>query len=93
VDSYLTLFSLLSTSGWLSHNRPQLIQLWGDVPASSLRGLGGLDYRKYLTADMVLGGAGLFADKELLGLSGLKRVIDKIYFSKPQIRSLQGFQS
>jgi hypothetical protein len=43
-----------------------------------LHGLGELDYRKFLTADITVDGPALFSDIDVLGLSGYSRVIDQV---------------
>jgi hypothetical protein len=60
----------------LSHDGPDLVQFLEDIPVRSLHGLGGLDYRKSLSAEIMVNGTGLFAGPEVLGFSGLNRVID-----------------
>jgi hypothetical protein len=45
-----------------------------------LHGLGELDYRKFLSAEIMADGPGLFPGENVLGLSGLNRVMDKASF-------------
>jgi hypothetical protein len=91
VDSYLQLYQLLSTSHWLSHNGTALIRFWGDIPVSSLYELGGLDYRKFLTVDLMANGTGLFTNVLVVGLHGRNRVIDDASFRCLQSDNFDNF--
>jgi hypothetical protein len=82
VDSYIKLWLLCLLSHRLSHDGPDLGQFFEDVPDSSLHGLGGLDYHKLLIAEIMACGPGLFGTGNVLGLSGLKRVIDDASFRR-----------
>jgi hypothetical protein len=86
----MTFEFLWSLSDRLSHDGPDLVRLLEDVPDSSLHGLGGLDYRKYLMADMT-DGPGLHSGARVLGLPGLKRVIDEALFRSVKSRRFDDF--
>jgi hypothetical protein len=81
VDSYLKFWVFVSLSQWLSHDGRNLVQFLEEVPPSSLHsGLGRLDYRKSLTADIMANGSGLFPDQDILQLSGPDRVVHDVSF-------------
>jgi hypothetical protein len=80
VDSYIRyrLFRLLSRQ--LSHDELGLVRFLEDVPDRSLHGLGGLDYRQSLIADIMVSDPGLSGTRNVLGLSGLSRVFREAVF-------------
>jgi hypothetical protein len=91
VDSSITfsLFELLSLS--LSHDGQYLVQFLKDAPDSSLHGLGGLDYRKSLMANIMTEGPGLFSYAVVVSLSGLERVIGDTSFRSLESDHIEEF--
>jgi hypothetical protein len=79
-DSYIQFRYFLTLALRLSHHDPYLVQLLEDAPPSSFHGLGGHDYHQSLIADIMASGLGLFSCADVLGLPGLRRVIDKASF-------------
>jgi hypothetical protein len=80
VDSYIKFWLCWSLSLGLSHDDQYLVQFLEDAPVSTLHGLGGLDYRKSLTCEIMAHGPGIFADAHVLGLPGNNRVIGEALF-------------
>jgi hypothetical protein len=80
LDSYIKLQASWFLSHRLSHDGPDLGQFLEDIPDSSLHGLRWIDYRKSLTGDTMDEGPGILLYVDVLGLPGLRMVIDGASF-------------
>jgi hypothetical protein len=92
VDSHLQLFSFWSTSCWFSYNGPHAAERWEEIPVSSWRGLGGVDYRKCLTANIILDRTGLFGSVGILGWPVIQKVVEEALFRSLKSKYFKKFK-